>query len=158
MPKIIYENESIEDKPLQLEFNLLSIESPKRWEGWIYYDLSLSSGEDKLAAISHGSIEYRDVKYLISILESPMRAQFAPMEPDFHLYFNPSVKLDLTSGHHEPTEVLIFIDEGVRRSLGIYTGAGIGIRMLVTKKALKAFSEELMQQYKEITKGLTKIP
>jgi hypothetical protein len=147
MPEIVGTHDFLGDMPLRFSVNLLGVEHPEAWEGWLTYEIALSNGESTVASLSNLSIIDGDIDELCRFLGERTGEVFEPMEPDFQVIVRSS------QDEVNDTELLVFLDEGIRRKQG-YAGDGVGLRLLASSASVDQFVEELRAQYAALTKDL----
>lgn len=148
MPVLLGNHEFLSDKPLKMKLELLKIENPSAWEGWIEYKIELYNGEVLLIESgSDATILNGDIRQLCDFLTDQNTGYFEPLEPDFR------ITRELDHQIKNCSELIVILDEGIRRGQG-YSRSGIGFRLIVSNEDLKSFASSIKGQYDALTSGL----
>ena len=149
MAVLLGKHEFLGDKPLKLVFSLTGVEHSEAWEGWLLYELKLLNGDATITSHSGMTILREDVVNFCELLKSAEEGFFEPTEPNFQVYLRPKK----SAKHYD--ELMIFLDEGIRRSAG-YSGQGVGIRLSVDRISLVNFANEIEVRLNSLTNKILK--
>src|SRR6266567_3934480 len=147
MPELVSNRTHDNNKRLKFIFNLTRAIHPESWEGWIDYECELVNGDHVIASAQDRGILDEELTMFCDLLERDDDFNmFEPMEPDFQLFYHR--KKDSAT---DLVELLVFMDESMRRKDGYYSGDGIGLKLILDRATIHQFVGQIREQYAALT-------